>query len=307
MTKRNTPDVLEPVAGNGLLHRRLFLSGGAAVGVIAGLTFMTARPCSSAAGCSRVDEVRRERRCAPTASGRHTRPACNEPSATRGRGGHRRLAYSARGARRHHHAEQRCISSAIITAYRYRSGTTSSADPRSRRAAAGSSAWTRSARYPMVSRIQFLECSGDSACQQQWPKLRSKRPRPCTDSSRAASGQACRSQSCSKRPVSNLRSKWLLAEGVDAGGDESQRADGESAGRRDSRALSERRARSPGARLSGATVPAGLRRQHERQMVAPHQGDGGADDDEGRNVEVLRLAAERPGRCCSRSRWKRNP
>src|SRR5687767_6112226 len=40
MTKRNTPDALEPVAGNGLLHRRLFLTGGAAV---AGLTFTTVR------------------------------------------------------------------------------------------------------------------------------------------------------------------------------------------------------------------------------------------------------------------------
>ena len=40
MTKRAALDSLEPVAGNGLLHRRLFLTGGAAV---AGLTFMTAR------------------------------------------------------------------------------------------------------------------------------------------------------------------------------------------------------------------------------------------------------------------------
>jgi sulfane dehydrogenase subunit SoxC len=40
MTKRTALDSLEPVAGNGLLHRRLFLTGGAAV---AGLTFMTAR------------------------------------------------------------------------------------------------------------------------------------------------------------------------------------------------------------------------------------------------------------------------
>jgi sulfane dehydrogenase subunit SoxC len=39
MTKRSAPDSLEPVAGNGLLHRRLFLTSGAAV---AGLTFMTA-------------------------------------------------------------------------------------------------------------------------------------------------------------------------------------------------------------------------------------------------------------------------
>jgi sulfane dehydrogenase subunit SoxC len=40
MTKRSALDSLEPVAGNGLLHRRLFLTSGAAV---AGLTFMTAR------------------------------------------------------------------------------------------------------------------------------------------------------------------------------------------------------------------------------------------------------------------------
>ena len=39
MTKRQVLDSLEPVAGNGLLHRRLFLTGGAA----AGLTFLTAR------------------------------------------------------------------------------------------------------------------------------------------------------------------------------------------------------------------------------------------------------------------------
>ena len=40
MTKRRTLDSLEQVAGNGLLHRRMFLTGGAAV---AGLTFMSAR------------------------------------------------------------------------------------------------------------------------------------------------------------------------------------------------------------------------------------------------------------------------
>jgi sulfane dehydrogenase subunit SoxC len=40
MTKRSLVEALEPVAGNGLLHRRLFLTGGAAV---AGLSFMTAR------------------------------------------------------------------------------------------------------------------------------------------------------------------------------------------------------------------------------------------------------------------------
>src|SRR5687768_2258920 len=41
MTKRSTLDALEPVAGNGLLHRRLFLQGGAAA--LAGATLLTAR------------------------------------------------------------------------------------------------------------------------------------------------------------------------------------------------------------------------------------------------------------------------
>jgi sulfane dehydrogenase subunit SoxC len=40
MTQRKSPDALQAVAGNGLLHRRLFLTGGAAA---AGLTFLTAR------------------------------------------------------------------------------------------------------------------------------------------------------------------------------------------------------------------------------------------------------------------------
>jgi sulfane dehydrogenase subunit SoxC len=40
MTKRTALDSLAPVAGNGLLHRRLFLTGSAAA---AGLTFLTAR------------------------------------------------------------------------------------------------------------------------------------------------------------------------------------------------------------------------------------------------------------------------
>src|SRR5262245_60351832 len=41
MTKRSTLDSFEPVASNGLLHRRLFLQGGAAA--LAGATLLTAR------------------------------------------------------------------------------------------------------------------------------------------------------------------------------------------------------------------------------------------------------------------------
>src|SRR5688572_19451705 len=41
MTKQSTLDSLEHVAGSGLLHRRLFLQGGAAA--LAGATLLTAR------------------------------------------------------------------------------------------------------------------------------------------------------------------------------------------------------------------------------------------------------------------------
>jgi sulfane dehydrogenase subunit SoxC len=40
--------LLEPVAGNGLLHRRLFLTGSAALAGVAGLTLLTARPAAAA-------------------------------------------------------------------------------------------------------------------------------------------------------------------------------------------------------------------------------------------------------------------
>jgi sulfane dehydrogenase subunit SoxC len=40
--------LLEPIAGNGLLHRRLFLTGSAALAGVAGLTLLTARPAGAA-------------------------------------------------------------------------------------------------------------------------------------------------------------------------------------------------------------------------------------------------------------------
>jgi sulfane dehydrogenase subunit SoxC len=42
------PRLLEVVAGNGLLHRRLFLTGSAALAGVAGLTLLTARPVAAA-------------------------------------------------------------------------------------------------------------------------------------------------------------------------------------------------------------------------------------------------------------------
>jgi sulfane dehydrogenase subunit SoxC len=44
----NESQLLEPVAGNGLLHRRLFLTGSAALAGVAGLELLTARPAAAA-------------------------------------------------------------------------------------------------------------------------------------------------------------------------------------------------------------------------------------------------------------------
>ena len=54
MTKRSMLDSLEQVAGNGLLHRRLFLQGGAAA--LAGATLWTARAAPPDAG--REDDLK---------------------------------------------------------------------------------------------------------------------------------------------------------------------------------------------------------------------------------------------------------
>jgi sulfane dehydrogenase subunit SoxC len=60
------------------------------------------------------------------------------------------------------------------------------------------------ARYPMLTRINFVECGGNSA------PLYNKDPvqangRPSTASSRARNGPACGSPPCSKRPASIRR------------------------------------------------------------------------------------------------------
>ena len=53
-------------------------------------------------------------------------------------------------------------------------------------------------------------------------------------------------------------------------------------------------------RLSRAPVAAGLGRQHEREVAAPHQGHRRADAYQGRNVEIHRSAARRQGARSSR-------
>ena len=147
-------------------------------------------------------------------------------------------------------------------------------------------------RYPLVSRIQFLEC----ARQQRGNNA----PEPPQQSAGGIHGLLSCSDWTGVPLAVLLEEAGLKPEGaVDTrrrrrcGGHEPQRADREGARRRDPRALSERRAAAAVERLSGAPVPAGLRRQHEREVAAADQGHGRADDDEGRDLEIL---GPRPGR-----------
>jgi sulfane dehydrogenase subunit SoxC len=129
-------------------------------------------------------------------------------------------------------------------------------------------------RYPMISRIHFMECAGNSQLLYQ--------PTPPN----LTVGQAHGLVSCSEWTGVPLRilleeagvdrsAQWLLAEGADAAGHEPEHPDGQGDGRCDPRAVPERRAAAPGERLSGAAVPPRLGRQHEREVAAAPQGRAG--------------------------------
>ena len=81
-------------------------------------------------------------------------------------------------------------------------------------------------RYPMESRIAFIECAGNSARSMRRRRSRST-CRRSTAWSRARNGPACGSRRCSMKPASIRRAKWMLAEGADAAAHEPQRAAGQ--------------------------------------------------------------------------------
>ena len=145
-------------------------------------------------------------------------------------------------------------------------------------------------RYPMVTRKHFVECGGNSA------PMFSNEPvqapvRRCTASSPAPNGPACRSRSCSTKPAPIRSAKWMLAEGADSLAAQPQRADEEGLRRRHRRALPERRAHHARQRLSDAAPAARLRRQHEHQVPAPDQSHRSAGDDLSTRRATIR-------RCC---------
>jgi sulfane dehydrogenase subunit SoxC len=210
MTKRSTLDALEPVAGNGLLHRRLFLQGGAAA--LAGATLLTARaaPPDTPAWMKAPG--------APMSAYGQRSPhegavqrAVNATPGTTGTGGSRTPLEAIEGI----------ITPSSLHFERHHSGVPDIAPDQHQVLIHGLVerplifSMDALSRYPMVSRIQFLECSGNSAANNN------------AEAPQQTAGGIHGLVSCSDWtgvPLSILldeagvkpEGKWLLAEGADA-------------------------------------------------------------------------------------------
>ena len=85
------------------------------------------------------------------------------------------------------------------------------------------------ARYPMVSRIAFIECGGNSGRSIAKEPVAAAACRRCTASSPAPNGPACRSPSCSTKPAS-IRRRTGCSPKARTPRHEPQRADGQGHG-----------------------------------------------------------------------------
>ena len=127
-------------------------------------------------------------------------------------------------------------------------------------------------RYPMKSRIAFIECAGNSQAlnaPQAGAARHGRDPRPARlpgMDRREALDAARRGRRRSVGALGDRRGRRLLRH-------EPQHPARQGDGRRARLPLPERRAGAAFERLSGAAAGARLRRQHERQMAAPAQAD----------------------------------
>ena len=207
-------DILEPVAGNGLLHRRLFLTGSAALAG-AGLTLLTARPAGAAPPdvppWMRVPGAGMSPYGARSKHEEHVVRTVGSAPGTVGTGASRTPLEHLEGIitpgalhfERHHNgipdidpAEHRLLIHGLVD----------------RPLMLDLEALSR---YPLVSRIQFLECSGNSAP--------NNAPEPPQQSAGGIHGLV----SCSEWtgvPLGALLdeagvrrdARWIVAEGADA-------------------------------------------------------------------------------------------
>ena len=209
MTKRSTLDLLEPAAGNGLLHRRLFLTGSAAV---AGLTFMTARaaPPEVPAWMKTPGTPMRAYGERSAHEARVQRTVGSTPGAA-GTGASRTPLESLEGI----------ITPSALHFERHHNGVPN-IDPAQHRVLIHGLvdrplifSMDALARYPLVSRLQFLECSGNSGANNN------------AEAPQQTAGGIHGLVSCSDWtgvPLAVLleeagvqrEGRWLLAEGADA-------------------------------------------------------------------------------------------
>jgi len=209
MTKSREQGALEPVAGNGLLHRRLFLAGGAA---LAGTTFLTAK-----AAPPDLPESMKAPGVGLRAYGERSaheaavHRAVGATPGTTGTGSSRTPLESLEGI----------ITPSSLHFERHHSGVPD-IDPAQHQLLIHGLverplifSMDALARYPMVSHIQFLECSGNSAGNNT------------AEAPQQTAGGMHGLASCSDWagvPLSVLlqeagvkpEGKWLLAEGADA-------------------------------------------------------------------------------------------
>lgn len=217
MTRTRTPpEQLEQVAGNGLLHRRLFLTGGAAMAAAAGTGLMTARPAAAQAPLEVPEWMK-----APGAamSGYGTRSphedylqrSVNSQPGTIGSGVSRTP---------HEHLEG-IITPNALHFERHHNGIPDIDPERHRLVIHGLVErplmfdLESLSRYPLVSRIQFLECSGNG------------RANDAAEPPQVALSEIHGLVSCSDWtgvPLSVLldeagvapEARWIVAEGADA-------------------------------------------------------------------------------------------
>jgi sulfane dehydrogenase subunit SoxC len=210
-----TKPSLEVVAGNGLLHRRLFLTGGAALAGTAGLSLLTARPVGA-----EPLEIPPWMKAPGAAMSAYGQPSAFEADVQRVTGGTPNVVGSGVSFTPHHRLHG-TITPNSLHFERHHSGVPA-IDPDQHRllihgAVRRPLTFTvdNLLRYPTVTRIQFLECAGNSG--------QNLNPQP----PQAPCGVIHGLMSCSEWtgvPLAILLEEagvdrsagWVLAEGADA-------------------------------------------------------------------------------------------
>ena len=205
--------------------------------------------------------------------------------------GQRRLAHAAGVARRHDHAQRATLRAAPQRRARHRPRPASAPHPWPGEAPAD----LHRGRAPALSddlpdplsRVLRQQPGALPAGAAESHRRGDARARVVQRVDRRAAALAARGSRCRpERAVDARRGRGRRRH-------EPQHPDGQGDGRRDARAVPERRAAAAGERLSRAPVPARVGRQHEREVAAAPQDRVRADHDQGRDVALHRPPGRR--------------